>query len=161
LRLFAFLYCICALEVIVMSAVFPAVGAFDFYLPGTRVAAIVYDHAVGPQHLAHFYGLRDGSMRLIPLATSQGLVSFPSFHTVLAVLFSWALARTRYIAWPILALNATVMVSTLSIGGHYLFDVIVAALMTIATIGVLVSYAVPRYRVRSRIPLGELTPASE
>jgi membrane-associated phospholipid phosphatase len=153
LRLFAFLYCICALEVIVMSAVFPAVGAFDVYLPGMRAAAIVYDHVVGPQHLEHFYGLRDGSMRLIPLASSQGLVSFPSFHTVLSVLFAWALARTRYIAWPIMALNGAVVVSTLSIGGHYLLDVIVASLMTIATIGVLAGYAVPRRRGRSRVPL--------
>jgi membrane-associated phospholipid phosphatase len=159
LRLFAFLYCVCALEVIVISAVFPAVGAFDTYLPGKQVAAIVYDHVVGPQHLAHFYGLRNGGMRLIPLAASEGLVSFPSFHTVLAVLFAWSLARTRYIAWPMMALNAGVVVSTLSIGGHYLLDVIVASLMTVATIGVLTAWAMPRSRIRLPAAVGELTPA--
>jgi membrane-associated phospholipid phosphatase len=57
------------------------------------------------------------------------------------------------------ALNAGVVVSTLSIGGHYLLDVIVAALMTVATIGLLAVCAMPRSRIQLPVPVGELSPA--
>lgn len=54
----------------------------------------------------------------------QGMVTFPSFHTVLALLVPFALRGYRWVFWPAVTLNAVVLVGTLTEGGHYLTDVL-------------------------------------
>ena len=60
-------------------------------------------------------------------ATIEGLITFPSFHTALAVVTAWAFWGTRYIAGPTLVLNLTVIASTVPVGGHYFVDVFAGA----------------------------------
>jgi membrane-associated phospholipid phosphatase len=55
---------------------------------------------------------------------NAGIVSFPSFHVVFAVLAAWALQSFRFIrlcAWPIAGL---IVVSTVTTGWHYGVDVL-------------------------------------
>ena len=59
----------------------------------------------------YFEPLRDGTFKLIDLGNMQGLVSIPSFHTVLAILLSHAMRRTR-VAAVFWVLNAWMIVST-------------------------------------------------
>ncbi|MGB8769362.1 MAG: phosphatase PAP2 family protein [Candidatus Korobacteraceae bacterium] len=53
-----------------------------------------------------------------------GVVSFPSFHVVLAVLSAIALWRLRRLRCILIALTAGICLSTLTTGWHYLIDVI-------------------------------------
>ena len=46
-------------------------------------------------HYEHFMGLRDGSYRILSLAKTEGLITFPSFHTVMSVLMILALRGKR------------------------------------------------------------------
>ena len=81
----------------------------------------------------YFEPLRDGTFKLIDLGNMQGLVSIPSFHTVLAILLSHAMRRTR-VAAVFWVLNAWMIVSTPRYGSHYLVDIIAGALTAIAAI---------------------------
>lgn len=162
LQLFLLLYVAGALAVIAVSAFVPTAGAFHQYLGGRPVAALVYGHVVGPDHLAQYFGLRDGSLRVIDLLQAKGMISFPSFHTVLSVLYIWALARTPWLRGPAVVLNLLIILSTLSIGGHYLADVVggtVIALALIAAATRLTQLAGARYRVKAAPVPAALAPA--
>ena len=42
-----------------------------------------------------FYGLRDGSYRMLVAIGSEGIISFPSLHAALAMILYWHYGRYR------------------------------------------------------------------
>jgi membrane-associated phospholipid phosphatase len=61
---------------------------------------------------------------------SSGIVSFPSFHVVLALLSAIALWGSRRLRWFVLPLAVMICLSTLTTGWHYLIDVIGGLVVT-------------------------------
>ena len=121
---------------ILASIVFPAAGAFVFHNPPAELRDVV-GQAAGIWHLEHFEALRSGAMRTIKLNTVEGLITFPSFHTALAVITAWAVWRTSYLALPVLGISVLVIASTVPIGGHYFVDVFAGAAIAAACIAAL------------------------
>lgn len=105
----------------VASWFYPAAGAGKYY---------VNLLAVNMSGLSDFEPLRSGALRTIDPVALQGLISIPSYHTVLAVLFTCAFWRTR-LAWPALLVNIAMILATPKFGGHYLVDVL-TGLLTVA-----------------------------
>jgi len=56
----------------------------------------------------------------------RGLIAFPSYHGVLAILLIWYARHVSWLRWPFLALNTVVLISTPEQGGHHLVDVLAA-----------------------------------
>ena len=104
-------FMLCALVTLVGFYFFPARG---------NVAAGVPDHYTNI--LAHLESLRDGSRSLVTWRDAEGLITFPSFHTIWGVLVIAAFHRTR-LFWPVLILNVAMIASTVPIGLHYYVDV--------------------------------------
>ena len=77
----------------------------------------------GVYHLDAFARFHAGTDPDVRLSEMSGLVTFPSFHTVLALLAAQALAETRW-RWLGAAWAVVVIVSTIPIGGHYVTDLI-------------------------------------
>jgi len=98
----------------VVSALVPAAGASKHF-----AAQLATD--ISP--LSDFEPLRAGTLRSINVGALQGLVSIPSFHTILALLFIAAM-RGTWLALPFLLLNLLMLLSTPRFGGHYLVDMI-------------------------------------
>ncbi|MFX1802761.1 phosphatase PAP2 family protein [Paraburkholderia sp. A1RO-5] len=114
-----------AILLLITSTPFPATSAFvHFKVADPNTVSTVSDFAI----------LRDGTMRLFDLRNMQGLVSMPSFHTMLAVLFMYALRRIHWLFGLAIVLNATMIVSTPTQGGHYLVDVIAGLVLSVLTI---------------------------
>jgi len=63
----------------------------------------------------------------------EGIVTFPSFHTTLAVLFTNTVRGRRWFR-PVLILNALMIVSVFSEGAHYLVDVLGGLALAVAAI---------------------------
>jgi membrane-associated phospholipid phosphatase len=78
--------------------------------------------------------LRDGSLAVVDLSALDGIVSFPSFHTALGVMGIHAARDTRWLVAFVLPLNATMIVSTMPVGGHHLADVLAGAGLTLGAI---------------------------
>lgn len=137
-------FVVTAVLTVIVSGFFPAEGPFKFY------SAVHADVSM----LSHFELLRTGTLRTIDPLTSQGLVSIPSFHTIVALLLAYAMRRTR--VWPVFVLlNVVVIVSTPVCGGHYLVDLIAGALLLAVTI---VLGKAGRNRIaRSRFALTKIT----
>lgn len=106
--------------VALLSVAAPAVGAMVHLklldLQGTALPA-----GAGVYHLEAFARFHAGSDPIVRLSEMSGLVTFPSFHTVLALMATQALAHTRW-RFIGIAFTAAVIVSTIPIGGHYVTD---------------------------------------
>ncbi|MEJ7733666.1 MAG: phosphatase PAP2 family protein [Polyangiaceae bacterium] len=90
-------------------------------------------------HAPHFIALRAGGLPHMDLADSYGLISFPSYHTVLAILLGWGARPQGHVRLrPVFAasciVNGAMVVSVLSEGGHYLVDAIAGAAIAAVTI---------------------------
>jgi membrane-associated phospholipid phosphatase len=79
------------------------------------------------RYLEHFQELRAGTRTGLDLAETEGLITFPSFHTIWAMLLVAACPRPLKAASAVL--NALVIASTLTTGGHYLIDVLAGILV--------------------------------
>lgn len=84
--------------------------------------------------VADFDRLRAGQLHDLDLRKLQGIISFPSFHTALGVLFTYVVRQRRRVLVPIALLNAVMLLSVPTEGGHYLVDVIAGAAVAVAAI---------------------------
>ncbi len=64
---------------------------------------------------------------------AQGIVTFPSFHTIWAVLLIAAF-RGRKLFWPVAILNSLVLLSCVTTGMHYFVDVLGGLIVTVIAI---------------------------
>lgn len=101
-----------------VSALLPALGAYPHYGLADRADWL-------PDVLA----LRRPAPVAFALGGMNGVVTMPSFHAVLAVLFIRAHRRTGVVGYAATALNLAMLVSTPSEGGHYLCDVIAGCMV--------------------------------
>ncbi|MBR1245110.1 phosphatase PAP2 family protein [Bradyrhizobium sp. AUGA SZCCT0274] len=93
-----------------LSGIFPAECPWSYFGVEDRVDAY---------HLADFTALRSGQMPQISLANAKGLITFPSFHASLGLI--WPMPAGVF---PIFVVLNAVMISALTSGGHYLVDII-------------------------------------
>jgi hypothetical protein len=104
-------------------ALFPSFGAFAVYHLPEQIALKV--NAALDGHYAHQLTelLAHGPGRIGPREV-KGLIGFPSFHTVMALLTIWYARKLPVLRWAALALNLLVIASTPIHGGHHLVDLI-------------------------------------
>lgn len=86
--------------------------------------------------------LRAGQFPLFSPANANGIITFPSFHSTLAILFAWAFWATPWLRWPAVALNIAMLLATPPLGAHYLVDVIAG--IAIAIVAILAAQALSR-----------------
>ncbi|MEP6830350.1 MAG: phosphatase PAP2 family protein [Rhizomicrobium sp.] len=59
----------------------------------------------------------------------QGIVTFPSFHTTLALTMVYAFRRTGLVGWILALANGVLLLGVPVFGGHYLVDMIAGAVV--------------------------------
>jgi hypothetical protein len=90
-----------------ISALYPVVGPWS-----------------GAPYMPELLALRAEGPWEFELLRMQGIIQMPSYHTILAILFTYAYRGTGTIGWGIAGLNAIMLPSIPPIGGHYLADMI-------------------------------------
>lgn len=112
---------------------FPSFGAFSVYSLPAPVAhnlSLVLDKSYA-QTLVEL--LRNGPGHIVP-ADIKGLVGFPSYHAVLALLVTWYVRDLKRIGWAAVALNLGVLIATPIQGGHHVVDLAGGLAVTVAAI---------------------------
>jgi membrane-associated phospholipid phosphatase len=66
---------------------------------------------------------RDGSLRTLTGMTSEGIITFPSFHAALGVIFMVGLWPVPVLRWIGAVVNGLMILATPIDGGHYFIDV--------------------------------------
>ncbi|HUO01995.1 MAG TPA: phosphatase PAP2 family protein [Rhizomicrobium sp.] len=91
----------------------PALGPYQvFHIQGRGAFLIDMKHLLSHRNL---------TFRLRELT---GVISFPSFHAVVALAYAWGLRRAGLMGMAMLGINAGMFLSIPAFGGHYLVDVI-------------------------------------
>ena len=133
-RAFLLWFMVAAVATTLIGILFPAAGAFVYYhLPVASTTGYV----------AQWADLRNGALRSINPLDNQGLVVFPSFHTMLAVLCACAAWPLRILKFPLLALNLLIILASPAMGGHYFIDIfagVILAALIISLPGYIVSW---------------------
>jgi hypothetical protein len=106
------------LIIVPLSGLLPVESAWLYYNVGG-----FFDAA----SVADFGRLRAGQLHDVDLRQLQGIISFPSFHTCLGVLFPYVVRKRRWVLLPVALLNAVMILSVPTEGGHFVVDVIAGA----------------------------------
>ena len=121
---------------------FPALGPFK-----------LFDLAAG-SFVPEMERVKNGHDLHFALSRMTGVVSFPSFHTAMALAYVWGFRNTGPIGWAIALLNFVMLCAIPWAGGHYLVDMIAGAAVMLA------SLAIVRFFLRpSLAPLPQASPA--
>lgn len=99
-----------------ISIFMPAYGPFETFRLGDLGG-----------YLAEMKRVRHGGELHFDLGKLIGVISFPSFHTSLAIIFTYMFRRTGPIGAVIAAVNLIMLPTIPFIGGHYLVDMFAGA----------------------------------
>jgi membrane-associated phospholipid phosphatase len=122
LKAFVISFLSTSLITIAVSTVLPAEGPWLFY--GVATTATPSDLPLSHTSWPVFLGLRDGTFNILTGLGSEGIITFPSLHAALGVVFACALWSVRSLRLPALALNTVMIAATPIEGSHYFADVI-------------------------------------
>lgn len=128
---FAWCYVLCILVAAVSAIFLPALGSTVHHgvediagLPGSA----------GNFHLPVVQYFRTDPAAVFSLDRVTGIVTFPSFHMVMALLVPYALRGMGGLFWLAVGWAGLVGLSAVVIGGHYLIDLIAGALCWAAAV---------------------------
>ena len=79
-------------------------------------------------------GIKSGAIQTVDSSMYAGLVSMPSFHVAGGLILIWAVWHSRICRWLVVALNVVMSVAAITVGGHYLVDIIAGGLLGWAAI---------------------------
>lgn len=121
---FIFLYATSGFIAIILSGIFPALAIYHHYNISPEVIKNAY--IVAPyDHIDDVLKLRSGVINFLPPEGSfKGIITFPSFHASLGVIFIIVTLNLAYIRWFFIILNILMILATPFNGGHYFVDVI-------------------------------------
>jgi membrane-associated phospholipid phosphatase len=132
---FLALSCITSIGIAIGMMILPAAGAYSYYhLP--LAAYENFGAGSGMWHHKLLMALRTGQTMVVDfnVPNSNCLVTFPSGHTILAIITTYALRGSRWTLIPAFIVNGAMLVSTIPHGGHHLFDLIVGGLIAACAI---------------------------
>jgi membrane-associated phospholipid phosphatase len=155
LRVYTLAFFFAALTSIAVSAVLPAAGAWPYY--GLTAADSPHVLPVVSTSWPVFYGLRDGTFRMLVAVGSEGIITFPSLHAALAVIVVVALWPVPILRWVFLALNVVMLIATPIDGSHYFIDVLAG--VALAALCLIAANAIATRAASGRLPgAAELAP---
>jgi membrane-associated phospholipid phosphatase len=143
-------------ELIIATTVATVVGAIMFAWCPAVGPWVVYHYAPSAQQqtcAALFLSLRTNSVHILA-ADDTGIVCFPSFHVLLAILSCIGFCSIRPLRIPAIVLAACVVVSTLTTGWHYVTDVMGG--LSLAAFSILAAKGFTRMEARvaaGRLPI--------
>lgn len=111
----------------IIATLWPAMAAYVHYNINPA------DYGLAPPaariHEVEILALRNQELRHFPVIM-KGIVTFPSFHAMTAMLLIWAAWPLRYYRIFSLVANGAMIVSVLVSGGHYLVDILACFIIT-------------------------------
>jgi hypothetical protein len=106
----------------VVSIFFPVIGSFEHLRVPPDILANLPNGA-GRFYMPMFEAYRSGGLDKIDLQHMQGVVQFPSFHAIMALMIAHAFRGLRGKSF-VRIWCALIMISAIPIGGHYAIDLI-------------------------------------
>lgn len=136
----------------VISIPWPAYGTFTHFHIDPQIRHALPDNA-GVYYMPTMLAYRAGVENTIDLTRLMGVITFPSFHTCMALMVAHSFRGVRFFFWPVILINVAVGLSIIPIGGHYAIDIVGGAAVFAAA-----AFAIHAIR-RNSLALGVMAPA--
>ena len=107
------------------------VTAISVFLPATAMSGMIGHH-----HIDVFFAVRNGSIPVLDESMIAGLITFPSWHAAMGVIFMYSARTMKWLLAVLAPLNILVILATVPCGGHYLVDTIAG--LAVAAVSILV-----------------------
>jgi membrane-associated phospholipid phosphatase len=120
---------------IVLATLWPALGSCVYHEPVAEPFTHL-DPLACREYLPHVESLRNGTFQVFDFTQTKGIVTFPSFHTVMAIIATYAVRHYRWLFVPFVLLNTVNILSTVPLGGHYFVDVLGGAAIALSAIAI-------------------------
>ena len=117
----------------------PSFGAITVYAPPSNMPLVL-----DPAYARKLVALLAHGPGVISAADTKGLIGFPSYHAVLALLVMFYGWKISWLRWPAVVLNLLVLVATPIQGGHHLVDVLGGVAVTALALGMAHALEMPR-----------------
>ena len=114
---------------IAVSAIWPTLGPCA--ANGPSIGPCAANGGGDIAYLRDLLALRAGGPWHFELWAMEGIVAMPSYHTVGAVLLTYAFRGTGLVGYGIATLNVVMLLSIPPIGGHYLVDVLAGGALAV------------------------------
>lgn len=124
---------LCCLATVGFWALFPSLGTTSIHALAPELEAQVRP-ILGTRYGQDMLRVAAEGPALLTPKEMRGLISAPSFHTVMALLAVHAVRGIRWLFVPFVLLNALVLPGTIIHGAHHLVDVVFGAALTVAGI---------------------------
>ena len=134
------------LVTLIMAALVPTLGPYHYFDIPESTTWNLFPAATG-SHMSDIMNLRSTSPK-IPLDMMQGIITFPSFHAEMGLLFIWSVWPVRVMRWAAIVINALMITAVPLCGAHYLTDLIGGA--AVAVVAILIENTVLWFLVFSR-----------
>ena len=92
------------------------------------VPALGYEGVIGSPHIDALREIRDGAWTVLDIRKVDGIITFPSFHAAVGILYVYSVRHIRWALCLLAPLNVALVLSTPTVGGHYFVDVIAGIL---------------------------------
>jgi hypothetical protein len=147
-----------ALIAIFVWALAPSAGAASVYslapdVSGRLLLVVTCDYGRA------LVDLLNNGPGLISPSEVRGLIGFPSYHAMLALILIWYARTIAWLRWPALIVNLLVVASAPVEGGHHLVDVIAAFPMT--ALAILSAQGAERLRLPVPMTTGPTRPLTQ
>ena len=136
-----------ALLCIAVWSLAPSFGAFSVYPDLVPHAFLALDGA----YARELVRLLKNGPGLISPGDAKGLIGFPSYHAVLALLVMWHARGLKFVRWPALVLNIAVLLATPIQGGHHMMDVLGAFPVTVLALLMTATRKVAEVSAKKRV----------
>jgi membrane-associated phospholipid phosphatase len=148
---FLALLCLTAIGTAIGMLVLPAASGYSLHQPSPAMFSH-FGPGTGLLHYDLLMQFRSATPPAIDfdLPYINCLVAFPSGHTILALVTTYALRDRLFTLIPALAVNGVMIVSTIPVGGHYLVDLIASGVITALSIAILRRPGDSKYRGLAR-----------
>jgi membrane-associated phospholipid phosphatase len=132
---FMALLCLTSISIAAGMLILPGAGAYALHQPALETFGN-FGADAGTWWYQLLMQFRSAQPPLIDFNTPNinCLVTFPSGHTILGVVTTYALRDRLYTFVPALLINGVMIISTLPVGGHYLADLIASGVVTALSI---------------------------
>ena len=107
------------------------VTAVSVFLPAAAMPGMMGQH-----HIDVFLAVRKGNITVLDTSMIAGLITFPSWHAAMGVIFMYSARTMKWLLAVLVPLNVLLILATVPSGGHYLVDTIAG--LAVAVISILV-----------------------
>jgi hypothetical protein len=126
-------------EELLLSAIVSLVITTFFFAAFPSLGPLAYFHYSGAQadftaYLPQLVSIRAGAAYSYPMTQIEGIIAFPSYHVVLAILFAYSQRSNPWTFGMFATINTLMLLSIPSEGCHYLADMIGGAAIATVTI---------------------------